>query len=156
MAMQPLNKPPSRGPSFSVIIVAVGFVFLAIAYSTYVRPEYRVNQEFKQTEGRIIDKRLLIAQDRNGTVYRPEFHVNYEVDGRTYNVWTYNITADTTSHRASQEEILNNYEIGRSYPCWYDPLDPQVAVLVRGYSAFGFILAGFGLLVTLIGLVSLM
>ena len=156
MTMQPLNKPPRRGPSLSVIIVAIGFVFLAVAYSAYVRPEYRVNQEFEQTEGRIIDKRLIVTQDRTGTVYRPEFHVNYEVNGRTYDVWTYNITGESTSGRASNEEILNRYEIGSSYPCWYDPVEPQVAVLVRGYSTFGFILAGFGLLVTLIGLVSMM
>lgn len=139
-----------------MIIVAIGLVFAAIAYAVYLRPEYRVNQEFKQTNCRIIDKRLIVARDRSGTVYRPEFHINYEVNGRQYDIWTYNITAESTSGRASKEEILNNFEIGRTYPCWYDPLDPQVAVLVRGYSTFGFILAGFGMLVMLMGLVSMM
>jgi hypothetical protein len=29
------------------------------------------------------------------------------------------------------ERVLDRYEIGRTYPCWYDPADPSRAVLVR-------------------------
>ncbi len=48
---------------------------------------------------------------------------------------------------------LDQFTIGKTYPCWYDPLNPNVAVLVRGYSLWfwmlllvplGFMLIGGG------------
>ena len=32
------------------------------------------------------------------------------------------------------QAILDQFEIGQEYPCWYDPIDPHRVVLVRGYS----------------------
>ena len=32
--------------------------------------------------------------------------------------------------------MLDRFEVGEEYPCWYDPIDPHRAVLVRGYSGW--------------------
>jgi hypothetical protein len=147
---------PAQGSSLATSLIVVGAAFVLVAFVVYLRPEYRVNNEFTVTTCTILNKQLIVLQDRNGTVYRPEFHIRYRADGKVYEAHTYNITGETTSGRAPKEEILERYEIGQSYPCWYDPLHPQTAVLVRGYSMFGFLLAAFGVLVMLIGAVGLM
>jgi hypothetical protein len=146
-----VKKPTREAPALSSALVLIGLACLVMAYAVYLRPEFRVNQEFVATSCIVLDKQLVTLQDRNGTVYRPEIHIRYTVDGRTYEARTYNITGESTSGRAHKEEILNRFEIGQRYTCWYDPGRPQTAVLVRGYSLFGFLLAGFGALITLIG-----
>lgn len=151
-----VQKPVRQGPSMSMVLIGVGLALVLFAYVAYLGPESRVYREFQETTCTIVDKRLIALQDRNGTVYRPEFHIRFQVAGQTYDVLTYNITGETTSGRAQKEEILSRYEVGRNYPCWYDPADPQQAVLVRGYSTFGLILAGLGVLVMLIGGVGMM
>jgi hypothetical protein len=154
--MKPLLPPPIRqGPSVWAVLVAIGIAFIAVAYVAYLRPEFRVNQQFRQTTCVILGKQLIMLQDRNGTVYRPEFQIRYRAGNKYYETSTYNITGESTSGRAHKEEILSRYEMGQTYPCWYDPANPQVAVLVRGYSVFGFLLCGFGILIALIGAVGM-
>lgn len=144
-----------QGPSFSMVFFGVGLAFGVVAYVTYLRPEMRVNQEFVEATCTVVEKRLVIMQDRNGVVYRPEFLIRYRVGERQYETRTYDITSASTSGRASKEEILSKFTVGERYSCWYDPLNPQVAVLVRGYTAFAFVLVGFGVLLMLIGLVGM-
>jgi hypothetical protein len=153
---QSLRKSPPQGSTLSTAIVVVGAAFVLVAYVVYLRPEYRVNNEFAVSTCTIMDKQLIVLQDRNGTVYRPEFRIRYRVDGKTYEARTYNITGESTSGRAPKEEILSRFEVGQSYPCWYDPYHPETAVLVRGYSLFGFMMVAFGMLLMLIGGVGMM
>jgi hypothetical protein len=134
----------------------VGVAFVLVAIVVYLRPEYRVNNEFAVTTCTILNKQLMMVQDRNGTVYRPEFHIRYWVDNKPYEAHTYNITGESTSGRADKEQILSRFEVGQSYPCWYDPHHPQTVVLVRGYSFFGFMMVAFGVLLILIGGVGMM
>ncbi len=138
-----------------MLLFGVGLAFGVVAYVTYLRPEMRVNQEFVEANCTVLEKRLIIMQDRNGVVYRPEFLIRYGVGDRQYEARTYDITSASTSGRAAKEEILNKYDVGARYPCWYDPNAPQIAVLVRGYSAFGFVLVGASVLLMLIGLVGM-
>jgi hypothetical protein len=150
------NQSARQGPSLSTILVVLGLGFLLVAYVSYLRPEARVNRDFVETTCTIVAKQLVVLQDRNGVVYRPEFQIRYRAGDDWYETRTYNITGESTRDRAQKEDILSRFDLGQTYPCWYDPQDPRVAVLVRGYSVFGLILAGFGIIVLLIGLVGLM
>ncbi|HTN74884.1 MAG TPA: DUF3592 domain-containing protein [Pirellulaceae bacterium] len=149
-------RPIRQGPTLPMLLVALGLAFVLVAYVTYLRPEMRVNREFIATDCEILDKRLMVTQDRNGTVYRPEFDIRYEVAGEVHEASTYDITSASTSGRANKEDILSRFDVGSRYTCWYDPLNPRVVVLVRGYSAFGFALVAFGGLLLIIGLVGML
>lgn len=149
------RQPVRQAPSLSMLLIGAGFAIIVIAYVTYLRPEMQVNQEFAEATCEIIEKRLISAENRSGVVYRPEFHIRYHVDGVQYDALTYDITLASVTSRSVQEEVLDRFEVGQTYPCWHDAANPQIVVLVRGYSAFGFILVGLGGLLLVIGLVGM-
>jgi hypothetical protein len=45
-----------------------------------------------------------------------------------------------TSDRTSSQSILDLFQVGREYPCWYDPHDPTQVVLKRGYGVFAWLI----------------
>ena len=53
---------------------------------------------------------------------------------KTHFVTTYDTCRSYSSDRAANQAILDRFDVGGQYPCWYDPLDHDVAVLVRGYT----------------------
>jgi hypothetical protein len=68
----------------------------------------------------------------------------------------------STSDRAGQQAIVDHYNIGQIYQCWYNPADPNQAILVRqinwvvilkggGFLLLGILFATIGIL-TLLGL----
>jgi hypothetical protein len=46
----------------------------------------------------------------------------------------YDVTQHQLADRPAAQAILDQFEIGQEYPCWYDPIDPHRVILVRGYS----------------------
>lgn len=106
---------------------------LAILWTMLI-PEWRVNHEFAQTTCTVLAKRLGETDGDDGPLYRPEITIRYEVDGRLRVATTYDICRSYTSNRKSREAVLARFEIGKQYPCWYDPTNHNTAVVVRGYS----------------------
>ncbi len=51
----------------------------------------------------------------------------------TYSSKTYDIHHATRGTRDEAQAAIGRFVVGQSYPCWYDPADPQTVVLVRGY-----------------------
>ncbi|NCQ29943.1 MAG: hypothetical protein COZ06_21010 [Armatimonadetes bacterium CG_4_10_14_3_um_filter_66_18] len=104
--------------------------------------EVRVRTVYRETTCVILNKRLKENSDSDGTTYAPEFTFRYTVDGRDYTCTGYDSFGATSSGRQGKLRVLAEYEIGGAYPCWYDPDDPERAVLVRKVSwmyAFGLI-----------------
>jgi hypothetical protein len=104
----------------------------------FIVPEWRVHHEFVQTSCKVLDKRIGETQDGDGTLYRPELRIEYEAGGVTYRDWHYDIHGIYTSGRENAQAVLDRFDLhGEAkknlYPCWYDPTNPDVAVLVREY-----------------------
>jgi hypothetical protein len=113
--------------------VVAGIVWLVV-------PEWRVNHHFIEHTCTVKDKRVVSDQREKGTLYRPEVLIEYadpSLPGRTISTWTYDVHArDANSPLTSRDEAqaaIDRFERGQTYPCWYDPLNPGDAVLVRGY-----------------------
>ena len=70
--------------------------------------------------------------------YRPAFHVRYSVDGHNYDAEdVYDVTNLDSTDKAAAEAVLERFDLGQEYPCWYDPIDHAArCVLVRGYSGW--------------------
>ncbi|MBN1909169.1 MAG: DUF3592 domain-containing protein, partial [Pirellulales bacterium] len=118
---------------FSIFFLA-GWVGLGLVLVTLVVPEWRANHEFVETICVVRGKEIGEKSDDDGKSYRPEIQIEYTVGGRTYVTKTYDVCGTYTPGREPKEAILDQYRIGGEYPCWYDPTRPDVAVLVRGYS----------------------
>jgi hypothetical protein len=152
-----------------------GLIGLALVLGFVVIPELRSAHEFVETVCVVKSKRIGESQhivhvelpnpsateeepeepegseSESELAYRPEIRIEYEVDGRKYSTWTYDIAGVYSSDHAAQQVILDRFEIGKEYPCWYDPQDHKTAVLVRGFSWFGPLIALIPLSLLLIG-----
>jgi hypothetical protein len=109
----------------------------------FVLPEWRVNHEFVATTCKVLDKRIGERHGEDGPLFRPELKIEYEAGGATYRDWHYDIHQHKIDGgygggRENAQAILDQFAVSGPaknvrYPCWYDPMNPYVAVLVRGY-----------------------
>ncbi len=141
---------------------AIGCIALAVIVSVLVWPEWRANRQFAETTCIVLDKRVeeKPATESEPAKYLPEFEIRYLADGTLYDAKTYDVTRTYSPDRDAVREILDQFEVGKRYVCWYDPIDPKSAVLVRGYSGWLYLLllvpisfviiGGGGLLFTLV------
>ena len=120
---------------FFAILLGMGTGFLLLLLVKMVVPEWRANHVFLETTATVLKTRLGESADNDGRpVFRPEVLIRYRVDGEVHEVWTYDITCAYSSGREQKQAVLDRIATGRDYLCWYDPLNPAIAVLVRGYS----------------------
>lgn len=120
---------------FSALFLLAGCYMLANLLSQVMIPEWRANNDFRPTQGRVLDKRLQQRETEEGDhVYRPELLVAYDVDAQHYEQWTYDAARMFNSNREASQAVLDRFQVGQEYPCWFDPVDPAEIVLVRGYS----------------------
>jgi hypothetical protein len=126
---------------FFAAVFLTGWCFVGAVAIVLLRPEWRVNRRF-------VENTCLLAAKREGTrvanglvTYRPEFVYRHVVDGKEYLGRSYDITGAYTADRAMVQATLARFEVGKSYPCWYDPQDPNVVVLRRGYTSYIWLMA---------------
>lgn len=141
-----------------LLISLVGGVFAAVGWFQIVAPEWEVNRSFVEGKCEVLDKSIVSEQRRRRsssgrirsssakkrTVYRPVIRIRHEVNGQPFEAGTWRIVESWSSSESSQKKILDRFEKGGTYPCWYDPADPSRVVLEKGFS-FG------GIAFTLVG-----
>jgi hypothetical protein len=129
---------------FFAVVLLVGVGGLVALFATQVIPQWKASHEFVPHRCRVVDKRVGETETEDGTVWRPEIQIQYEVEGETYRVWTYDIwhfdpRGGYTADRRHVETVLSGFDLsdsdtGPTYACWYDPARPSVAVLTRASS----------------------
>jgi hypothetical protein len=154
---------------FFGFFLLLGSVFLAGLFHMLVVPEWRVNHNFVETQGRVVSKPRLNPRERDRrdeaepVLYRAEVQVEYRVGSTTYRATTYDIHfgsgREYTADRDALLQAIESFRPGNAIPVWYDPADPHTVVVVRGYSwllwfllllPVAFILiGGIGLILTL-------
>jgi hypothetical protein len=127
---------------FAVLLVA-GCVWTIYMLTDVVLPDWRANHEFVETTCKVLNKKIGEKDYReDGILYRPEFQIEYEADGGHYCDWRYNIDwhfnerKSYSSGRENAQAVLDCFEIyspekDNCYPCWYDPTNPRIVVLIR-------------------------
>jgi hypothetical protein len=82
------------------------------------------------------------------TGYTPDFQFTVQTaDGGRYAVREDDLGETSDSDRGSQQAILDQYTVGKTYPCWYDPANPTQAVLKRQIDWAVFFVSGLFLFV---------
>ncbi|GMV79471.1 MAG: hypothetical protein AMXMBFR7_06550 [Planctomycetota bacterium] len=145
MCAQPIPaKKPAQGGNgcllvFGLIFLTAGII-VSFAAVGMVHKGYRAHTAYLPAQAVILDKQLIENSDSDGTTYRAEFTFTFRVapgaaeaggDGIPYTVKGYDGMKTSSSGRSSHQEILDAYQVGQTYPCWYDPDDPNQAVLVK-------------------------
>jgi hypothetical protein len=125
--MPPSSSRQPPGCLFSsFFFIGIGLFFF-LAWSMAV-PGLRSLYFFVEAPCTVLDTRIL-EQDN---AWQPQIHIQYQVNGQVHRLWTYDASGISTGDRAANEAIIAGFVKGQQYPCWYDPADPRVAVLVRG------------------------
>lgn len=141
---------------FFLAFTGFGGLFLYLILMSMVVPEWRANNEYLQTTCEVLATRIGQSEDDDGDAnFRPEIQIEYEVRGQRYVTWTYDATMVYTTNRQSSEEIIERFEVGQQYPCWYNPSDPSQAVVARGYTWFPWLMLALPLVFIFIGVVGL-
>jgi hypothetical protein len=152
----------SLGTRIFIILAGIGSLFiltslilLVIAINTM-----RAQQSYQAGLCTITAKHLLHEIDTSsytGTgyhnhtttdLYAPSFdYIVKTADGKSYAAQGYDGLNIYTSDLTGQQAIMDRYNIGQTYQCWYDPLHPAQAILVRSFNWLLFLIAGVFLLV---------
>ncbi len=142
----------------SSLIVFAGCVVLLVLVAGFLIPDWRSNNRYIASSGVVLDKKLDsqwfdVAGPRGQPAgkqesYRPNIKIRYEVEGRKFESWSYDATGNHSPDRAAQQAIVDSFQVGATYPCWYDPDRPERAVLVRGHNwgAYVFLIVPLALL----------
>jgi hypothetical protein len=129
------------GWAFSGLFFLMGCASLVMLVWVFLLLDWRANNRYLPNSCVVLDRRLASTMSEPGPeggtprpVYHPEIKIRYEVGGRKYEVWTYDAIAMFYPNKAAQQAIVDNFQVGANYPCWYDPDRPEKAILVRGHA----------------------
>ncbi len=117
-------------PSTGVLLL--GLFFLAVA-GYFAARRILVQIRYRQTTCKILKKRIVEESEADKPVtYRPEFDIEYTADGSKRTFTGYAWWKAAWHSRNGALDVLNRFDEGKSYPCWYDPGNPAKATLVLG------------------------
>lgn len=119
-----------QGAVFAVCFLGGG-VSLGYVLFNYTLPEWRINREYVEATCTILSKETTHDPATGSDV--PRFDVELVLpDQAVLTAWRpRGVTPGTASDAQSW---LDRFELGGTYPCWYDPLRPSRVVLARGYT----------------------
>ncbi|HVY53902.1 MAG TPA: hypothetical protein VHA13_05225 [Gammaproteobacteria bacterium] len=129
------NLPLLSGRAFVYFAQVIIFIFclsyIELVYYNNILPDKLVDDEFTQTSCTVQAKQLATIGHKN-IRYRANFLISYLVNDTPYQVWVTGNGLDQAYHhdQEAEAETLNQFDVGGSYPCWYNPNSPQIAVLV--------------------------
>jgi hypothetical protein len=112
----------------------------------FLVPDWRANNQYSQGSCAVLDKRVTGGKFPGepahgaGMTYRPEIRIRYEVDGRQYEAWAYDAIPTYGPNRDEAQAIVDRFQLGAAYPCWYDPARPEQVILVRGHAWIPYLL----------------
>lgn len=114
-----------------LLVLVFCIVYIDYIFITNIRPDQYASQNFVKTDCFIMSKKLSTT-DTYVRRYRADFLINYHANGVQYNRWVSGNGLDMTYSlsNSTEEQSLSDYENGSNYTCWYDPKNPEVALLV--------------------------
>ena len=119
---------------FPGIFLVMGLVLAGLFIWAFFQ-DVDVYRNFEEGTCKILSKHILENDGDDGPTYAPDFRFLVNTSsGERYETSGYQRIRQYSSGRSGKEEILDRFQVERVYPCWYDPDNPQVAVLVRGSS----------------------
>jgi hypothetical protein len=125
---------------FCALLIVAGLTATALLLGRWLIPEWQASRRFSRGVGRVLETRLVSRTQDGGTAYRPEVLVRHEVNGQTYQTWTYDAAGVYATSHAAAEAAVGRFEVGQEYPLWYDPRDPSRAAVVLGTSWWAWLL----------------
>ncbi|MFO0877737.1 MAG: DUF3592 domain-containing protein [Gemmataceae bacterium] len=151
-----MTQTSARPPGcFFAIFLILGLILTVVFGYQMVWLPLRVYLFFVQTECVVLDSRLEEHRDADGLTHRPMFHIEYAAAGQLRRTWTYDASGIFSDGAQGHQAALRQFQKGQRYPCWYDPANPDSAVLTRTVSPWSLMVL-IPLLFLVIGVVGLL
>ncbi len=139
---------PSLGIWIAFGLMAFFGSLLAVGmWMQSVVPAQRINSAYLKSECVVLDKhvnkvkvhdfnpgRSAMSNDYEDVRefgYAASVQIRYFVAGQEYETWTFDGGAGAFREESEAKVAIDGFEVGQSYPCWYDPDDPSKAVIRR-------------------------
>ena len=116
---------------FHAALVAAGLVFGGLLVTGIAVPEWRINHDFRESQGTVVGKGLARRITAAGTTWQPCLRLRFETEAGSREAWA--MRGSVASDRNQALSRLGGMELGETLPCWYDPAAPETVVLARGY-----------------------
>jgi hypothetical protein len=125
--------------AFHAALLAAGLVFGGLLLSGVAVPEWRMNHQFEPTEGLVVGKGLMrrrVVEPTGGTssTWQPTLLVRYATSSGATESWSRSPRSTITADRDAAVKRLADWPLDGRVPAWYDPDDPGVVVLERGFN----------------------
>ena len=91
-------------------------------------------QNFAETTGTIIAAEVDRRRGSDSTTYSPALEYTYDIAGQTYTGTRYGVRDVSTSNRGYAAEIVRDHQPGTEVIVFYDPDQPENALLNREFS----------------------
>ena len=133
-----------------VILLAVAALFIGIGW--FSRQKVKASRAWPSTPGRVTGSGVEESSgSEGGTVYRAAVHYTYAIGGREFNN-NRRVFGDTvsSSNRGAAERAAARFVVGSTAPVYYNPANPQDAVLERTSGVAG-LMFGLGALFLVLG-----
>ena len=112
---------------FYGFIASLGAAGLMLTAVLLFWPQWRVNTSFVEADGLVVDEREHWGE---GGKFR-QVLLRYPVRGADVEHWSSEVTLGMDEGRIQQR--TRAMTIGERYPVWYDPANPEVVVVERGF-----------------------
>jgi hypothetical protein len=133
-----------------VILLAVAALLIGIGW--FSRQKVKASQAWPSTPGRIVGSGVEVSSgSEGGNVYRAVVTYRYQVGGQVFQN-NRRVFGDTvsSSNRGAAERTAARFVAGSSVPVYYNPANPQDAVLERKSGVAG-LMFGLGALFVVLG-----
>jgi hypothetical protein len=156
----PLGESATRPPTgmlvgaWAATLIAAGFL---IYFAGIAIEDWRAYSDYRETRCTVFGSEIDSFEHRSrdsqrDESFKPVFAVRYPVDGvETFSTGYTTSSALNFNSRAGAGSVFERFAIGSTHPCWYDPQDVKIVVLVRGPGG-GYVFALLPIPVLLIGL----
>ena len=143
------------GGCFVTIFLGVG-VFMLVKYFQD-RKKAEESQSWSGTSGQVTQAYVRESETRDSdgyltTSYYPEVRYTYQVLGAEYGGDKISFGGSVGGSRNKADEIVAQYPVGKNLTVYYDPNNPEDAVIERKMGSKGFLI--IGIVFTLVGICS--
>jgi hypothetical protein len=144
-------------PLIGVLIMPIFFIagiFLA-KYGGSVLDNAKASAEWPTVQGTVMHSDVVrergTGDNRGKYHYEADVMFEFELDGQTYSSNNVSFGEYASSQASHAREIVRRYPEGSRVTVYYNPEDPDTAVLEPGVSWSSYILLGMGILFCAIG-----
>jgi hypothetical protein len=119
------------------IRMLIGLIFLIVFYATLIhdfKNDFDATYLYADAQCKVVNQDIQTKLFFHIPIYYPSFWVQFSAEEQFYNTKAkLNIADPGYFSYARANTSLNPYYIGETYPCWYNPSDPNIVVFQQGW-----------------------